>query len=225
MAKKGEEVRKVINKPASFRAEEKPKKRTIDFRKFERVKESKEISKDTEESEEVSELEEEVKTPKSFSGEFDDSSFLEILKNLKSDSSPVLERITRAPETPLFGWASSESDDANNKVRNNESFRYEGASSQQSNKSDEKKYIDGGAHVTIQPQRIDSTQIRRRPNDFAREISLDSFSEMQSRGLSSKEENKYEGYEMPPRADTEQAGRKNPFEREDKKYDPRLPKH
>jgi hypothetical protein len=91
--------------------------------------------------------------------------------------------------------------------------------------ADEPKYIESDSHITHRTEWVDETQMGRR-GEWERNRDQGSFF-MQSESLMRNNNNStnIEKYTAIERSDIDNLGRRDPFKREEKKYNPKLPKH
>lgn len=147
-----------------------------------------------------------------------DNEFQDFIKPVLSDtdSSPVLEQVAEGTSmAPIGNLRQNQTSDTTS--GSDDPFKYE--SSIVSQQKEEQKYIASSSKVVAEEQRVDFQNIGRIPNPVDRQ---DLF--MHSPEASQTNPSLQEKYEVAQRLDTEKVGRKDFLKREDKKYNPNLPK-
>jgi hypothetical protein len=141
---------------------------------------------------------------------------------IEEDSSvPVLEKIVGAQPKPIFirGFSRQENSSNDNSNDNNskDEFKYVPGSEN----GEDPKYIPTSEFQGNPIERIEAENLGRRQS-FIQDINPERFSGMYDKTFQSSN---IEGSpERLRRFDTENTGRKNPFEKEDRRYKPKLPK-
>ena len=130
---------------------------------------------------------------------------------------PVLERIAGSAPRPIFvGSSRGSSATISNGNSSEDEFKYTSGTGD----ANEPKYFSEPGITS--PEKIDFSRVgRERITGFREEISQERFfmqSEPKIEPVSS------ERFERPERFDVERAGRRNQFEKEERKYKPKLPK-
>lgn len=175
-----------------------------------------EKSEDVEEAEDEdeSELEEDVDDSNLNLQSLEFHQFMELSKDSADSGAPVLERIAGSQPRPIFvGGVPRDTSSAGTRESGEES-KYV---SENTNAGEPKYFSEPGANA---PKRVDLAQAGRTDN-FREEINQERFF-MQSEPT--VDSSTFERLERPERFDIERESRKSPFEREEKKYKPKLPK-
>lgn len=151
-----------------------------------------------------------------------DLDFQQFMEQTGQESSPVLERMALSGPRPLFvrGISQGQIDD-NNGNGNNDHFKYIPGTGN----PDEPKYIASQEGIRGTGERIEIDTAGRN-QDVTPQFNQESLIEkaIESRGFSSQN---FERTERVERFDAENAGRRDPFEKQDQKYEkynPKLPK-
>jgi hypothetical protein len=166
-------------------------------------------SEEPEDSEEESGLEEEIEED----SHIEDFQFREFIQ--PTESAPVLEKIAGAPRIgfSLSGWESLSTPEATETGEEGDPFKYSvGGGGEEG----ETKYVSTTTQLSTAPTHVDFEKVGRRP-DTTQEAAFTSSSEVRDASPPAQEK-----YEPARRMDVEKAGRRDPLETEERKYDPHL---
>ena len=151
-----------------------------------------------------------------------DIGFNQFMQPSENVRSPVLERIAGSQPGPIFVGTIPQGPSSNNLgAEGKDDFKYLPGG----NNSDEPKYLGSDSTISAETRPLNILDAGRR-HDILPEVNQQAFFERASeqRGFESAS---VERFERAERFDTARAGRKDPFEREDVKYEkykPKLPK-
>ena len=158
-------------------------------------------------------------------GGLDFNQFVNITSVASQSSAPVLERITGGQERPIFvGTIPQGGASASEEKEDKGGFKYVPSQEQ----ANEPKYIESDSRINVQPAHI-SFERAGRENPLTQnplQMNKEDLSERFS-GQRNFESQAFEKKWQPDRFDTRQAGRRNPLEVDEKKYEkykPDLPK-
>lgn len=174
------------------------------------------------EIEEISEEEEEeVKTEEEAEDlgiNLQDLEFQQFIQPLETDSSPVLEKIAGAQTRPIFvGGVAQGPPTAPGEEKESDEFKY--VAGQEA--TDEPKYA-ASERMTTTSERVDPTKVRMETQPGPQVNQQPFFNQFSEQAQFQSQ--MVERFERAGRIDTQAAGRKDPLEKEDKKYKPDLPK-
>jgi len=145
----------------------------------------------------------------------EEEDFTELLASQRFDA-PVLRQIAIAPQIANIGPGIA-SAPAPVGVREDDPFKYDiGPGSQE----EDKKYISTSATMSARTEQINFNEIGRGPDRFLEERNF--F--VQSPEAKSSNNWGVERYDLPSRTDIEGAGRQDTLKKEERKYDPKLPR-
>jgi len=180
--------------------------------------EPEETGKELEERDEESELEEDVNDSNINLQNLEFHQFMELQEG-QEGGAPVLERIAGSQPRPIFvGGIPRETGTASSNANSRDDFKYVPGTVE----NGETKYF-AEAGIQNASERLDFTRVGR-TDSFREEISQERFFRQSEPRIESQT---IERFERPERFDSERAGRRNPFERPEAKYEkyrPKLPK-
>ena len=131
---------------------------------------------------------------------------------ISGEGAPVLERMALQAERPVFVGGIPQTTSGTSRDSDGNDFKYLDSSSG----GDEAKYIESDSRISSEPIYLDTAQAGRRQTSS--EVNQRALIEGASEQRNTSSET-VERFERPDRIDVERAGRKNPFEREDTKYE------
>ncbi len=170
------------------------------MKKIIEIEKEEEIDEDSKDKEE-SELEETLEDVSIDTGK---------LQEFMTFKAPVLERVDRAPQIVTLERGVQDAPSTTN--NQDDPFKYIPSPAEE-----EKKYISSDSHITLSPERADFSRIGREDPRSKIEQGSMFMGERQDQGSTNIEK-----YTVPERLDIHSAGRKKP---DDRKYEPKLPKH
>ena len=151
-------------------------------------------------------------------GELEFHQFMQPSEDVKA---PVLERIAGSAPRPIFVGGIPQGPASNAGTEEKDDFKYLPGG----NASDEPKYLGSDSRISAEPRQISMVDTGRR-HEIIPEVNQQAFFERASE-IRNFESQSVERFERAERFDTARAGRKEPFEREEVKYEkykPKLPK-
>ncbi len=184
----------------------------------EKIEEEIKKTPEDEEPKEESELEEELEEPEQIA-DLRDLEFSSFIQPSIEGSAPVLERVAGSQGTgfSLSGWeALSSPVSSEGTINEDDPFKYsiggEGGGGE-----GRVKYVSSSENIASTPTQIDFRDVGRKPG-VMQEAAFTQSSEVRDVSQPALEK-----YEPAKRMDVESAGRRDPFEPEKIRYDPKLP--
>lgn len=136
---------------------------------------------------------------------------------------PVLEQIAVAGDTTTSFFRIQKQQPTSNEKKEEESFKYLPSAETKA----EPKYISSSATMHATGKKVDFEEVGRKNINGAGRIQEQFRQEnlfMRSSELSREDPRNFETYETPAKMNIEEAGRENLFKKEQRKYEPKLPK-
>ena len=141
--------------------------------------------------------------------------FMHLAQDSTETGAPVLERIAGSQPRPIFVGGIPRETTVSGGADSKDEFKYVPGTAE----NGEIRYF-AEPGIGNAPERLDLTRVGR-TGSFREEISQERFFTQSEPKIESQS---MERFERPERFDIEQAGRRNPSEREERKYRPKLPK-
>mgnify|MGYP001571125362 FL=1 len=150
-----------------------------------------------------------------------DMGFHQFMQPSENVRAPILERIAGEQPKPIFVGGIPQGPATNLITEEKDDFKYFSGG----NNTNEPKYLGSDSHISAETRPINILDAGRRHNIMP-EVNQQAFFERASETKNFQSEN-VERFERTERFDTERAGRKDPFEKDNVKYEkyrPKLPK-
>jgi hypothetical protein len=156
----------------------------------------------------ISELEEDVETNL---GNIEFHQFMQ-LSNSPEGKAPVLERVAREAPRPIFGGGIRQGRVADAKDENSDDFKYLSSNAEKN----EPKYVESSTNIYLESERLNLNEVGRKSETFSSANQETFFT--QSSEAKSTSQNPEKTWRI-DRFEVEKAGRKNPLERDEMKYE------
>jgi len=191
--------------------------------KKKKTKEEPEEDKDPEEdSDEDGEIKLDFSELEDVDDEIEKQEIMRTLQPIRRIAAPALDQIAEMPEIFSGETGFSENNLEERGTRNEDDrdpFKY---LPQSENNENETKYISSSAHITATPEQVDFENVGRQTRELQPQNQEAFF--QRSKELNGTSATHVEKYTAAKSINEEEAGRKDPFEREKKDYHPSLPK-
>ncbi|MEK6912875.1 MAG: hypothetical protein AABX26_02875 [Nanoarchaeota archaeon] len=159
-----------------------------------------------------SELEEDLEEDAEMNfGNMEFNQFMQLPKS-SDGKAPVLERVAREAPRPIFVGGIRQGREADSKDESSDDFKYASSNAEKN----EPKYMGSSEHIYHESERVDTNQMGRKSESFSPTNQETFFT--QSSEAKSTSQNPEKAWRV-DRFEVEKAGRKNPLERDELRYE------